>query len=165
MKVSQEGFEFLKKHEAVKNHVYKDVAGKDTIGVGHLLTRSELSSGKISILGKSVKYKDGLTDQQVDDLFKQDLIPREKIVESYVRVPLMQNQFDALVSFVFNVGRGAFGQSTLLKVLNQGKYDEVPAQLRRWIYSGGKKIDGLINRREAEIELWNKKKELNPVIV
>jgi len=66
-----------------------------------------------------------------------------------------QNQFDALVSFVFNIGGHAFRESTLLKKLNAGEYDQVPDQLRRWIYSGGKVVKGLINRREKEIERWN----------
>ena len=72
-----------------------------------------------------------------------------------VKVPLNQNQFDALVSFVFNVGNNAFRDSTLVKVLNAGHFDQVPTQLRRWIRDNGKIVKGLINRREKEIALWN----------
>jgi lysozyme len=68
---------------------------------------------------------------------------------------LNQNQFDALVSFAFNVGDGAFRSSTLLRLLNQGQYDQVPAQLRRWNMDNGHVVQGLINRRNKEIALWN----------
>jgi len=69
---------------------------------------------------------------------------------------LNRNQFTALVSFVFNVGVTAFRESTLLRVLNFGRYTEVPSQLKRWIYDNGVVVNGLINRRNAEIELWTR---------
>ena len=72
-----------------------------------------------------------------------------------VKVPLSQNQFDALVSFVFNIGQSAFIESTLLRVLNEGDYKAVPQQLRRWIYDNGSVVQGLINRRQKEIDFWN----------
>ena len=84
----------------------------------------------------------------------QDLERFEAAVNDGVQVALNQNQFDALVSFAFNVGRQGFKSSTLLKKLNQGLYDEVPAQLRRWNKTGGNVIQGLVNRREKEIALW-----------
>jgi lysozyme len=91
----------------------------------------------------------------VTDLLSQDVKPAEQSVNNGVKVSLNQNQFDALVSFTFNVGGGAFSSSTLLKVLNQGQYDQVPDQLRRWTKSGGRTVQGLVNRRENEIKLWN----------
>jgi len=97
----------------------------------------------------------GLSDSQVLDLLKQDMTPAAQVVTNKVTVPLNQNQFDALTSFTFNVGGAAFSGSTLLKLLNQGQYDEVPPQLRRWNKAGGKVVQGLINRRENEIKLWN----------
>jgi lysozyme len=153
--MSQHGLELLEQWEGFKSEVYKDSAGLPTIGVGHLLTKSELSSGKIVINGVAVSYANGLTDQQVTNLLAQDVKPAEQCVNSGVKVSLNQDQFDALVSFTFNVGGGAFTNSTLLKVLNQGKYDQVPDQLRRWTRSGGKVVQGLVNRRENEIKLWN----------
>ena len=155
--MSSRGLEKLIEWEGFKTEVYKDSAGLPTIGVGHLLTKDELRSGKISIGGKDVKYADGLTENQVTALLQQDIVSRETAVRNLVRVPLSQNQFDALVSFVFNIGRQAFQNSTLLRVLNDGRYQEVPDQLDRWVYSGGKKVDGLINRRRNEIALWNSK--------
>jgi lysozyme len=136
-------------------HEYLDSGGAPTIGIGHLLTRSERTSGKIVIGGQSFDYRDGLTEQQCWDLLDQDLDGAESAVNGAVTVPLNQNQFDALVSFTFNVGDGAFRGSTLLKLLNQGRYAEVPTQLRRWVRDNGHVVQGVINRREKEIVLWS----------
>jgi lysozyme len=155
MQMSRNGRKLLAQWEGVRNAVYDDAAGLPTIGVGHLLTQDELDSGTIEINGQEAEYRHGLSDKQVLDLLAQDLVGFEKAVDKAVQVPLSQNQFDALVSFAFNVGTGAFDKSTLLKVLNQGQYDQVPGQLRRWVKAGGKTVDGLVNRREKEIALWN----------
>lgn len=155
MQMSAHGLQLLEQWEGFKLNVYKDSAGLPTIGVGHLLTKSELSSGKITIKGVPVNYADGLTEQQVTDLLGQDVQPAAAAVNNGVKVPLNQNQFDALVSFTFNVGTGAFNGSTLLKVLNQKQYDQVPTQLLRWTRSGGQVVQGLVNRRNNEIQLWN----------
>lgn len=74
-----------------------------------------------------------------------------------IKVPVTQNQFDALVSLTYNIGISAFKNSTLLKVLNKGEYDKVPNEMRRWIYQGNNMLQGLLNRRNAEIEIYNKK--------
>ena len=155
MQTSENGLELLKQWEGFKLNVYNDSAGLPTIGVGHLITQSERSSGSIVINGVAVPYAGGLTEQQVLDLLSQDVKPAEQSVNNGVKVPLDQNQFDALVSFTFNVGGGAFAGSTLLKVLNQQQYTEVPNQLLRWNKAGGKVVQGLVNRRENEIKLWN----------
>ncbi len=155
MRMSDNGLELLKQWEGFKLEVYKDSAGLPTIGVGHLLTKSELASSKIVIGGVPVQYADGLTDQQVLDLLSQDVTPADQAVNTGVTVELNQNQFDALVSFTFNVGVGAFTSSTLLKVLNQQQYDQVPTQLLRWTRAGGQVVQGLVNRRQNEIKLWN----------
>jgi lysozyme len=155
MQMSPHGLELLEQWEGFKLTVYKDSAGLPTIGVGHLLTKSELSSSKININGVSVSYENGLTTQQVTDLLGQDVKPAATAVNGNVKVALNQNQFDALVSFTFNVGVGAFTGSTLLKVLNQGQYDQVPTQLLRWTRAGGQVVQGLVNRRNNEIKLWN----------
>jgi len=155
MQMSQRGKELLAQWEGVELKVYKDSAGLPTIGVGHLLTRDELTSGKILIRGLSIKYANGLSQQDVIDLLAQDLDNFEEIVNTNVKVDLAQNQFDALVAFTFNIGGNAFKSSTLLKVVNQGRYGDVPEQLRRWVFAGGQKVQGLANRREKEIQLWN----------
>ena len=155
MQMSQHGLSLLEQWEGFKLQVYRDSAGLPTIGVGHLLTRSELTSGKIIINGVPVKYSGGLTQQQVNDLLAQDVRPAEQAVNDGVKVALNQNQFDALTSFTFNVGIAAFRGSTLLRLLNQGQYDQVPAQLLRWTRAGGQVVPGLLNRRQNEIKLWN----------
>jgi len=155
MQVGQRGKNLFKEWEGLVTHEYIDSGGAPTIGIGHLLTRSERTSGKIFLGGKGFVYRNGLTEQQCWDLLDQDLDGTERTVNENVKVPLNQNQFDALVSFVFNVGAGAFRGSTLLRLLNQGEYDQVPAQLKRWVRDNGHVVQGLVNRREKEITLWN----------
>ena len=155
MQMSEQGLGLLEKWEGFELNVYKDSAGLPTIGVGHLLTKSELSSGKIMLNGVPVPYSGGLTNQQVLDLLGQDVKPAELAVNNGVKVTLNQNQFDALVSFTFNVGVGAFTASTLLKLINQQQYTAVPTQFLRWVRSGGQVVQGLVNRRQNEISLWN----------
>lgn len=155
MKISDQGLQLLSEWEGVENTVYKDSAGLDTIGVGHLLTAQELSSGRISIADVDVDYSNGLNDTQVKELLAQDLERFVEAVNNCVTVELKQHQFDALVAFCFNVGVGAFKNSTLLKELNQGNYDAIPGQLKRWVNAGGRPVAGLVNRRNNEINLWN----------
>ena len=78
----------------------------------------------------------------------------EAAINGRVTVPLTQPQFDALVSFVFNVGAGAFRKSTLLKKLNAGDYAEATAEFPRWVKGGGKTLPGLVVRRAAEMLLF-----------
>ena len=154
MQMSEKAKRLLALWEGSKPNVYLDVAGLPTIGVGHLLTKDELSSGEIFIKNVPVKHRFGLTAEQAIDLLTQDLKRFEQVVSGAATVPLNQNQFDALVSFSFNAGAQAFKNSTLLRLLNQGQYAAVPAQLRRWVYAGNRVIQGLANRREREIQLW-----------
>lgn len=140
--------------EGLCYEVYKDSAGLPTIGIGHLLTKSELLSGKLHIGEACVDYRHGITADQAAQLADIDLSPCIETIQKSVTVPLKPNQFDAICLFVYNVGVSAFEHSTLLKVLNSGKFEQVPAQLKRWIYADGKKVQGLINRRNAEIDLF-----------
>lgn len=156
MQVGQAGKQLFKEWEGLRTHVYLDSGGEPTIGIGHLLTRDERASGKIWINGQPVRYANGLTEQQCWDLLDQDLDIAEAAVNDRIIVPLTQNQFDALVSFAFNIGSEAFKKSTLVRALNQGQYDQVPTQLRRWVRDNGVVVPWLVNRREKEIDLWNK---------
>jgi lysozyme len=154
MKLSEEGLSKIILWEGFRSHVYKDAAGLPTIGVGHLLTRDELSSGKINIEGCHVKYSGGLSQLEIRQLLFRDVANSERTVTDSVNVELAQHQFDTLVSFVFNVGSSAFRNSTLRRRLNAEKYTEVPSQLMRWTYACGKKLRGLENRRSNEIKVW-----------
>jgi lysozyme len=153
--LTEAGKQRLIELEGLNCKAYLDSAGLATIGVGHLLTKDELSSGKIQIGGQSIDYSAGLTRDQAVLLMEADLSPCVRMVALAVTVSLTANQRDALCIFAYNVGVTAFDNSTLLKKLNAGHYAAVPDELRRWIYAGGKVIDGLKHRREAEIRLWD----------
>jgi len=159
MRLSDRGLELLVELEGLRLRAYLDVAGLPTIGVGHLLTESEKNGGCLTINGEQIPWQNGITKEQALALLAQDVGWAEEAINKLVQVSLNQNQFDALVSFIFNVGIGAFRNSTLLRVLNDGDYEEVPSQLRRWVRVGGRGPEtgftALSNRREREIELWN----------
>jgi lysozyme len=143
-RTSPAGVALLKQAEGLRLEPYKDQGGKLTIGYGHLIRPGE-SFGKISQL-------------QAEQLLISDLAVAEHAVNSLVRVSITQNQFDALVSFVFNVGSGNFGSSTLLKELNAGNYNDAANQLTQWnkVTVGGVKVSsaGLSARRAAEKNLF-----------
>jgi lysozyme len=121
---------------------YDDGSGNPTIGCGHS--------------GPDVRLGQTITREQADALFRADIRPCEAAVNANVSVPLTQNQFDSLCSWAFNVGIPAFQTSTLVKILNAGKYDKVPDELRKWVHSGGKLNPGLVNRRNSEIGQWTR---------
>jgi lysozyme len=98
-----------------------------------------------------------ISKDTAEELLLEDVQRFEEAVNEEVKVPLKQNQFDALVSWTFNLGPSNLKQSTLLRVLNEGEYDQVPAQIKRWNKAGGKVLDGLIRRREAEALLFEGK--------
>jgi lysozyme len=94
------------------------------------------------------------TADEGDKLFAKELTIYEDAIDRLITVPLNQNMFDALVSFTYNCGVGALEKSTLRKLLNQGKYEQVPAQLMKWVNAGGKRYQGLVRRRAAEGALF-----------
>ena len=155
MELSDTGKKLLRELEGCSMVPYHDSAGLLTIGIGHLLTKSELSSGKIRTSGGYYTYKDGpISASTIDALLTQDTQRAAQAVRDNVHVTLWQYQFDALVCVCFNIGNAAFTRSTLLRRLNAGDYVDVPGQMRRWVYAGGKIAQGLKNRREKEIALW-----------
>lgn len=118
MKTSTEGLRILGQREARRHKAYLDTKGIPTIGVGHT--------------GPEVYMGLAWTDQQIDDALQDDIQEAEDCINKYCKVPLTQNQFDALVSFVFNVGTTAFRRSTLLRVLNKGDYEEAAKCFDMW---------------------------------
>jgi len=139
MKTGNKGIELIKHFEGCELEAYKCPAGVWTIGYGHI---------------KGVHEGMKITEMQAEEMLKSELHEYEGYINDYVTVPLNQNQFDAMVSWVYNLGGGNLRASTLLKVLNAGDYDGVPAQMLRWNKAGGKVLEGLTRRRQAEADLF-----------
>jgi len=142
MKISAEGLALIKKFEGCELEAYKCSAGVWTIGYGHT---------------KGVEEGMTITKDQAEEMLLEELVEYEKAVEEAVHNQLDQCMFDALVSWTYNLGPTNLNSSTMLKVLNAGEYDEVPAQIKRWNKAGGKVLEGLIRRREAEALLFEGK--------
>lgn len=149
MRASQKGVDFIKRHEALRLHAYKDAVGVWTIGYGHTLTAKQ---GMI------------ITEAEAECFLRQDLRTAEDEINRHL-LPLKQHQFDALASFVFNVGIGrpeghrfgpsGFAGSTLLKRLKMDvNHPDIASQFNRWIYGGGKILPGLVRRRKEEANLY-----------
>ena len=134
-----EGLALIKKFEGCELEAYQCSAGVWTIGYGHT---------------KDVEEGMTITQEEAEQMLVDELHEYESYIDKYVTVALNQNQFDALVSWVYNLGPANLSASTMLKVLNSGEYEDVPAQMKRWNKAGGKVLEGLIRRREAEACLF-----------
>lgn len=139
MKTSQEGIELIKHFEGLRLSTYKCSAGVDTIGYGST--------------GAHVKPDMTITEDEAEALLVQDLSRFEEGVAN-LAPKTTQSQFDALVSFAFNLGLGNLKASTLLRLHNQGQYKLAAAQFVRWNRASGKVLSGLTRRREAEAKLY-----------
>ena len=137
MKISARGINLIKKFEGLRLAAYQDSVGVWTIGYGHT---------------EGVKKGDKISAEQADALLMHDLAIFQRGVNRAVNVPLTQGQFDALVSFAFNLGVGALQGSTLLRKLNAGS--DASSEFERWVYAGGVQLAGLVRRRGAERELF-----------
>ncbi|MCD7779618.1 MAG: lysozyme, partial [Candidatus Gastranaerophilales bacterium] len=133
----------IKKFEGLKTKAYKCPAGIWTIDYGH-------TSG--------VKSTDTCTMEQAIEYLKRDLIKFEYDINKLVKTELNQNQFDALISFVFNIGANAFEKSTMLKFINNKHFPLAAGRFDLWVYSKGVKLEGLVKRRSAEKELFLREK-------
>lgn len=141
MKTSPYGLRLIAQFEGFSPTVYADAAGLPTIGYGHLLRAGERFDAPIS-------------RAQAEDLLRADVGLAERSVQRWIGVPLSQPQFDALVSFTFNLGGGALQRSTLRQKVNRAEHDEVPQEFMRWVWAGGRRLNGLIRRRQAEAMLY-----------
>tara|TARA_R100001463_G_scaffold112981_1_gene168109 strand:- start:146 stop:640 length:495 start_codon:yes stop_codon:yes gene_type:complete len=142
MNISEEGLALLKKFEGCELKAYQDSVGVWTIGYGHT---------------KEVKEGDQINKDEAEHLLAEEMPEYEGYINDMVEVPLNQNQFDALVCWVYNLGPTNLRNSTLLTVLNQERYDDVPREIKRWNKAGGEVLKGLIRRREAEALLFEGK--------
>lgn len=143
--VSPQGVDLICGFEGLELKAYDDGAGVCTIGYGTTIYPH----------GKAVQYGDTCTIEQAKNYMQYDLRRFEQAVTAAVNVPLNQNQFDALVSLSYNIGIGAFKNSTLLKLLNASDYNAASHQFDVWIKAGGKTVQGLVNRRAVEKLLFN----------
>jgi lysozyme len=139
MQPSENAIQLVKANEGLRLEAYQDAAGIPTIGYGHTA---------------GVHMIQTITQEQADAFLEHDLAVAAAAVNQLVKVPLTQNQFDALVSFVFNLGEGHLACSTLLKWLNSGHYQDAAKQFDAWCMACGKVFQGLVKRRAAERALF-----------
>lgn len=140
MKTSDAGINLIQQFEGERLHAYKDIVGIWTIGFGH--TGPEVHEGQ------------HISHDEAIALLHEDLRKFEECVDTHVAVTVDQNEFDALVCLCYNIGCGAFKNSTLMDLLNHGSKDAAAQQFLRWDRAGGKEVAGLLRRREAERELF-----------
>ena len=139
MNIGERGLALIREFEGVRLAAYLASVGVPTIGYGHT---------------KGVQMGDTCSQEQADQWLKEDCADAEDCVNSAVSVPLTQCEFDALVSFVFNLGCGAFRKSTLLRKLLDSDYDGAAIEFRKWDKAGGQVLAGLTRRRAAEARLF-----------
>ena len=147
MKISQSGLDLIKEFEGLRLDAYQDSVGVWTIGYGSTYWPD----------GRKVKKGDKLASEaEAEQLLRDTVKTYEAGVNRVVKVHITQNQFDALVSFAFNLGVGALEKSTLVRKLNQIDVIPVANEFSRWTKAGGKELAGLRRRRTAERELFLK---------
>lgn len=142
MELSQNGLNFIKSFEGFSSTPYQDVAGKLSIGYGHLIKQGE-------------SFPDtGIDEEAAQELLAKDTETAQKEVCDAVTADVTQNQYDALVSFTFNLGGGTLLRSTLLEKLNNGDVQGAASEFPKWNHAGGVEVAGLTRRRQAEMELF-----------
>lgn len=140
--ITQNGIDFIKRFEGFSANVYICPAGYPTIGYGHAVKANE-------------HFPSGITQEQAEELLRQDAHVAEKAVLRLITVPLTFGQFDALVSFTYNLGSGALQRSTLRRKVNREEHDDVPAEFMKWVWADGRKLAGLVRRRGAEAKIYS----------
>jgi lysozyme len=141
--ISETGLDLIKHFEGFSKTIYICPAGYPTIGYGHVIRNDE-----------NDRFSDGIDQEQGEELLRRDAQVAERAVLRLITVPLTDGQFDALVSFTFNLGSGALQRSTLRSRLNRQEYVSAAEEFRRWVWADGHKLKGLIKRREAEKVLF-----------
>lgn len=139
--LSEQGLALIRHFEGFQPFAYRCPGGYDTIGYGHVLSEGEV-------------FRAGITLAQAGALLQQDVGAAEAAVDRLLPVPLAPGQFDALVSFAFNVGAGALQRSRLRQCVRRGEHEAASREFLRWIHAGGKPQKGLLRRRLAEARLY-----------
>jgi lysozyme len=142
--ITQDGLDLICRFEGFSPIIYLCPAGYPTIGYGHLITEANKE-----------QFLDGIDELEAINLLKTDVQKAERAVLRLINVPLTDGQFDALVSFTFNLGGGALQRSTLRRKVNRGEHSAVPAEFMKWVWAGGRKQKGLVRRRWAEADFYH----------
>lgn len=140
--ITQDGVDLIKRLEGFSQTVYFCPAGLPTVGYGHVVRPRE-------------DFTSGIIEQQAVELLRRDVAVAERAVLRLIAVPLTDGQFDALVSFTYNLGGGALQRSTLRRKVGRQEHVLVPEQLMRWVWASGRRLKGLVRRRRAEGEVYN----------
>ena len=140
--ITQNGLALIKQYEGFRAEPYLCPAGYWTIGYGHVIHDPK-------------DYPYSLTNDEALELLSHDVIKAESAVLRLISVPLTNGQFDALVSFTFNLGAGALQRSTLRRKVNRQDHIDIPAELMKWVWAGGRKQKGLIIRRRTEGDFYS----------
>ena len=140
MQYSKQGLALTEQFEGCRLEAYLDQVGVPTIGYGHT---------------RGVRLGMTCTQEQAEAWLREDIALCEQDVNTHVKVPLTQGEFDALVDFAFNLGCGSLNGSTLLHLLNAGDYHGAAAEFEKWDHAGGKVVSGLLRRRIAEEAEFN----------
>ncbi len=148
-RLSPRGADFVARFEGCILRLYNDPTNNATIGVGHLVHMGPINGTEPG------EFRNGITRKRALELLGQDARAAADAVRRLIKVPLEQHQADALISFTFNCGESSLQTSTLRKRLNAGEYSAVPHELGRWVFSQGKKLPGLVRRRQAEGVLFS----------
>jgi lysozyme len=146
--LSQRGAAFISRFEGCVLRMYNDPTRNATIGVGHLIHLGPINGSE------PPEFRRGITRQRALELLMADAANARNSVRRLIKVPLNQQQLDALISFTFNCGGGSLTVSTLRARLNRGEYAAVPHELDKWVFSSGKRLPGLVRRRKAEGALF-----------
>lgn len=162
--ITKNGVELIKRFEGFVPRLYICAAGYPTIGYGHVVLAGDDFGGITGFQLLDIYRKSGLkaaqnvcnmTKIEAEELLLKDAHKFENAVLRNVNVPLTDGQFDALVSFTYNLGPAALQRSTLRRKVNREEHDDVPHEFRKWVFAGGRKLKGLIKRRNAEAELYD----------
>ena len=147
MRASINGINLIKQFEGCRYSPYRDSVGLWTVGYGHLI-----GDGKSLTSGDNRVF----TQKEIDDFLVNDLMHVESGISVLIRVPITQNQFDALCSFCYNLGVGTLQKSTLLKDINLSLWDAAANDILKFHFAGGVSLPGLVKRRQAEHDLFIK---------
>ncbi len=142
--VTDAGLDLIKRFEGFSPTIYICPSGHPTIGYGHVVLAHEREH-----------LAAGITQAEATDILRKDVGIAERAVLRLISVPLTDGQFDALVSFTFNLGAGALQRSTLRRKANRGEHEGVPTELMKWVWAAGKRLHGLVRRRKAEASAYS----------